>query len=100
MTLVVDASVAFKWFVDEPDSDSAVSLRALDSDLTAPDLIVSEICNSVWKSFSRDELTAVQCEIVATNVASAFTRLVAHATLARRAMQMAIELRHPAYDCF
>jgi predicted nucleic acid-binding protein len=100
VTLVIDASVAFKWFANEPDSNVALKLRSSDPNLIAPELVVSEACNSAWKSFQRGELTGMQCEIVAANIARAFARLVGHAPLATRAMAIAVELRHPAYDCF
>jgi len=46
-TLVIDASTAAKWFLEEEDSDRALSLRDAHIDgrieLTAPDLIVYEL---------------------------------------------------------
>ena len=53
MTLVVDASVALKWFVDEDGSDRAVALLDGDEPLIAPDLVVAEVCNAAWKSLRR-----------------------------------------------
>lgn len=48
---VVDASVALKWFVDEPDSFLAVALRNShvhrETHLVAPDLIVYEVANAL-----------------------------------------------------
>lgn len=99
MTLVVDASVAFKWFVNEPDSTVAIATRGSDRDLIAPELVVSEVCNSAWKSFRRGQLTAVQCEIIATSIAPAFAHLIGHASLAQRAMAIATDLSHPVYGC-
>jgi len=50
-TLVVDASVAAKWFVPERDSGKAVKLRNrhIDGEITlmAPDLIVYEVANAL-----------------------------------------------------
>ena len=46
---VVDASVALKWFVDEPDSPVAISLRDAHiyqrAPLAAPDLLIYEVAN-------------------------------------------------------
>ena len=47
MTLVVDASVACKWFIAEAASDAAEALVAGGQMLLAPDLIVPEVCNVV-----------------------------------------------------
>jgi predicted nucleic acid-binding protein len=49
VTWVVDASVAIQWFV--PDRLSIPALGLLDDarPLTAPDLIVIEVTNALWK---------------------------------------------------
>jgi predicted nucleic acid-binding protein len=50
-TLVIDASVATKWFVDEPDSDGANLLKTAHDtgrlQLMAPDLMVYEVTNAL-----------------------------------------------------
>ena len=38
--IVVDASVALKWVLTEPDSDVAIALR--NEELIAPDLLVND----------------------------------------------------------
>ncbi|MFN0087929.1 MAG: type II toxin-antitoxin system VapC family toxin [Blastocatellia bacterium] len=57
MRYVVDASVAVKWYV--PEIHSVAAERLLDSvhDLHAPDLIVPEFGNILWKKIARGELT-------------------------------------------
>ena len=47
---VIDASVALKWFIDEPDSSLALSLRDAhihhrQEPLAAPDLLIYEVAN-------------------------------------------------------
>jgi predicted nucleic acid-binding protein len=53
MRSVVDASVAAKWFLPEPYKDKAERLLRdfLDEtvELIAPDLIVAEVGNLLWK---------------------------------------------------
>jgi len=48
---VVDASVALKWFVDEPDSALALSVRdahiAGQSPIVVPDLLIYEVANAL-----------------------------------------------------
>jgi predicted nucleic acid-binding protein len=50
-TLIIDASVAVKWFIPEPDSDKATKLRDrhIDGTLTlmAPDLLIYEVANAL-----------------------------------------------------
>lgn len=55
--LVVDSSVAIKWFVSEDDSEDALKLRDRHQ-LVAPDLLVAECVNAFWKMARRGELTA------------------------------------------
>lgn len=55
--LVVDASVAIKWFIPEIHSDDAMRLFDSDAMLFAPDLIGPEIGNTVWKKARRGEIT-------------------------------------------
>ena len=52
MSLIVDASVGIKWYVDEPGTAQAVDVLARD-DLVAPDLIFAEVGNAFWKRIHR-----------------------------------------------
>jgi predicted nucleic acid-binding protein len=45
--LVIDASVAVKWVVEEPGTQEALLLRQ--HRLLAPDLLVAECANILWK---------------------------------------------------
>lgn len=47
--LIVDASVAVKWLLPEEGSERAIALIEAGFDLYAPDLLVSEIGNVLWK---------------------------------------------------
>ncbi|MCY4051546.1 MAG: type II toxin-antitoxin system VapC family toxin [Gammaproteobacteria bacterium] len=49
MRFVVDASVAVKLLVEEPDSDTARELVESGQELHAPRLMVSEVANSLWR---------------------------------------------------
>jgi predicted nucleic acid-binding protein len=100
VTLVVDASVATKWVLPEDGSDRAIALRRPGEEFVAPGLIAAEIGNAVWKrvtwkDFSTaDALRALEIAMVH------FSRLMPMEGLAMRATEIAIELRHPIYDCF
>ncbi len=47
MTLVIDASVALKWVIDEDDSEAAQELVS-DHALAAPELLLIECANVLW----------------------------------------------------
>lgn len=54
---VVDASVAVKWYVPEENSDAAEMLLGGSHELHAPDLILPEFGNIIWKKIGRREIT-------------------------------------------
>jgi predicted nucleic acid-binding protein len=87
-TLVIDASIAIKWVVEEDGTDLALALRQK-ARLIAPDLIVAECANVLWKKAQRKELSNDE----------ALIELVPSRALMESATRLAIELDHPAYDC-
>ena len=100
MNLVVDASVASKWFFPEPGADEADALLGADDALLAPDLIVAEVVNVAWKRVRAGEVTWEQAAAAAEGIGGLLDELVPMATLAARSLDIARGLGHPAYDCF
>ena len=100
MTWVVDASVALKWFLrDEPDADRALNALQDGSLLTAPDIIISEVCNAAWKSARLGRITQAQVTEIATVIHRFFDAIVESTSLIVRAVEIAERLDHPVYDC-
>ncbi|HWB47930.1 MAG TPA: type II toxin-antitoxin system VapC family toxin [Stellaceae bacterium] len=55
--MVVDASVAIKWVLDE--EGSPIARRLLDDELLiAPDFLIVECANILWAAVRRNRLTA------------------------------------------
>lgn len=100
MNLVVDASVACKWFVAEAGSQEAEALLLGTHVFLAPDLVVPEICNLAATKLRRGEIGAEQAAGMVERIGDFFDVIVPSTELARRAFAMARELSHPAYDCF
>lgn len=100
MTLVVDASVACKWFVAELGSAAAEALLAGDQMLLAPDLIVPEVCNAAWSKLHRGEIAPEQATAMVAALPDLLDELAPSASLAGRALAIANALAHPTYDCF
>jgi hypothetical protein len=86
VTLVVDASVAIKWFVEENRSDAARAVLTSGELLVAPDLVVPEACNVAWKKVKRREISEEQGAAVARVLPVSFDRLTPTAELAPRAI--------------
>jgi predicted nucleic acid-binding protein len=96
---VVDASVALKWFLaDEPDADLALMILAGGAALTAPDIIVAEVCNAAWKSARLGRITQAQVEDIAAALPRFIEKFANSAVLAPRAVLIASQLDHPVYD--
>ena len=62
MRTVVDASVALKWYFEEPGREAADAILAAriagERHLLAPDLVVPEFANALWKKTRRGECSA------------------------------------------
>lgn len=95
--MIVDASVAIKWLVIEDNSDRANSLID-QGGLVAPDLIFAEVANGMWKKCQRGELAGLPHNL--EMLAALIDEIEPAAALFKRAAGLAIELKHPAYDCF
>lgn len=94
---VVDASVAVKWLVHEPDSDAAIRLASFD--LTAPSLLLAECANALWAKVQRRELDPGQAREGNDALRVSSVKLVPLSEVIDRAMELALELQHPIYDC-
>ncbi|SRR5579883_137650 len=98
MKLVIDASIAVKWVVEEPGTSEALALRGR-AELIAPELLVAECANILWKKTQRKELTPDEARLAARLLHAAELDLAPTRALLERATLLAIDLDHPAYDC-
>jgi predicted nucleic acid-binding protein len=96
--LVIDASIAVKWVVEEEGTPAALELRRRGR-LIAPDLLVAECANILWKKARRGELSREEALLAARLLQGAEIELLPTLPLLDAAAAIAIELDHPAYDC-
>jgi predicted nucleic acid-binding protein len=99
VTLVVDASVAVLWTLSQRNSDKAAALKT-EGDLIAPSLVVAEIGNAIWKAVRRGDLPALEAVTAIEIALGPISTLVPMENLHARAVELAIALDHPIYDCF
>jgi predicted nucleic acid-binding protein len=99
MTFVVDASVAVKWVIPEVLSDQASSLRGRTDRLLAPDLLLPEAANALWKKLMRREITAREAAQAIDLLMASGLDLRPSGPLLSRALTLARRSRHPVYDC-
>ncbi|HEV2364635.1 MAG TPA: type II toxin-antitoxin system VapC family toxin [Caulobacteraceae bacterium] len=97
MSVVIDASVAVKWVLDEPGSEQAAELRS--EELLAPSLWLAEAANVLWSRTRSGEISAAEAaERLARlmDAPVATTPIEADIIAAHR---LANGLSHPVYDC-
>lgn len=99
-SLVVDASVATKWFIAEQDHDKALRLRHSELELIAPELVLAEVGNALWKRFCRKMLSAKDIGALAPLLHRPFHRLHPLTDLLSASSDLAVTWRQPIYDCF
>jgi predicted nucleic acid-binding protein len=100
VTIVVDANIALLWTVEAPLSGAATRILRSGHALIAPDLIVPEVTNALFFQI-KDRADRLQRALDGLEFLPRwFAELVPSAKLRHRAMAFAMELQHPAYDCF
>ena len=97
MSIVIDASVALKWVLDEPGKEAADAL--LDEELIAPALWLLEAANALWKRAQRGEIGAVQAKDRLAELYNAPVTTTAIEDDLPAAADLAHALGHPVYDC-
>lgn len=99
MTLTVDASVVIKWFVKEQGFEEARGLLAHRIHLHAPDLLLAEFANAIWKKVHRCEIADPRPYFdELANLPDAVT-LHRGEEFIDRAAAIAVDIDHPVYDC-
>ena len=95
MTLVIDANVGVKWFIEEARSLAARKILEKGSAFIAPDIFIPEICNVVWKKVKKQEITAEQGQAMVNNMPTVLDYYVPSSDLASRAFVLAVQYNHP-----
>ena len=97
-SVVVDASVAVKWFILEERSAEAVALTGGTS-LVAPTLIGLEVASALSKKARRNLIAPDLASRYLAALPRYFVELVDHDALLPAALALSVELGHPIYDC-
>lgn len=95
---VVDTSVAVKWFLPEIYSDAAARLLDPEISLSAPDLITSEIGNTLWKKLRRNELSRDEATDVLVAFETIGVEIHSSRALLTPAFHLAAALDRTVYD--
>ena len=98
--VVIDASVAAKWYLMEADRHLALALLKSREPMIAPELIIAEVSNVIWTNIRRGRVPANQFSAILDSLLPIFAELHELVPLVSRASEIAVSLDHPVYDCF
>jgi predicted nucleic acid-binding protein len=96
---VLDASVVVKWFLPEPHAEAARRLRTADLEVAAPDLLLLEVPNVLWKYIVRGTLALEIAQEAIEALSIAPINLHTAESLFAAAFRLATETRRSVYDC-
>ena len=99
MKLTVDASIVVKWFVAEPLSEDARRLLSHRIELHAPDILLVEFANTIWKKVRLREIADPRPYWDELANLPEIVTLHPGEELVESAAQLATALDHPVYDC-
>ena len=99
MDLVVDASVAVKWFAEEEDSERASLLLSGGDQLHCPRLLVSEVASALWRKVLRGELELGLARARWESLVHMPVSWHADESLGADALRLAFAYDRTVYDC-
>jgi predicted nucleic acid-binding protein len=103
MRFILDASIALKWVLEEPDSIPAMHVRdeaaAGRYDLLAPDVFPFEIAYALTKAERRRAVKVGEAEEMASDVFADMPELYPATDLLFAAIRLSSQLRTGLYDC-
>lgn len=97
--VVIDASVAVKWFLAEDRAAETRRYRDVDAALVAPASVLLEVFHALWKSARGDRISFDAVEEAALILRHSYSVLVPIHELFEPAAALAVKLRFPIYDC-
>jgi predicted nucleic acid-binding protein len=95
---VVDASVAIKWFFPEIHADAALRLLVPQHTLHAPDLILPEFGNVIWKRFRKNEISKTEANAALQGLLTLHLQLRPSQPLIELALEIACSEDRTVYD--
>lgn len=97
MGIVVDASVALKWVVEENGSDKAAALS--NESLFAPSIWMVEAGNALWRLARRGEISQAEARDRLSRLRRAPVTIFGIEADTDAALELSLQIDHPIYDC-
>ena len=95
---IIDASVAIKWVVEEDGTPEALVLLEAGF-LSAPDLLIPECINILWKKVRRFEFEKDEAIMAARLLQKSDVEILPARILMEEVLKLSVALDHAAYDC-
>lgn len=100
MTVVIDASIALKWFVPENLRQEAMDILRTEEHIAAPDLLIPDIAALLFEKARRDEITGLQAVTILSCLQSSGLELIPASSVCNRAVEIARTIDRSVYRCF
>ncbi|GAB4332236.1 MAG: hypothetical protein Kow0099_04020 [Candidatus Abyssubacteria bacterium] len=97
--LVVDASVAAKWFVEEKHAEAALSVLREENQLHAPDFLLLEFDSLVWKWIRRKAVSPAEGSAVRSALRQYPIQYHSFVSYLDSAFAIADQTGQTVYDC-
>lgn len=98
MPLVVDASIAIKWLLDEDDTERALAF-AENNTLIAPDFLLLECANVLTMKVRRGLLESRAARALFSTLLKGETEFLSSRDFVDDAQMLSLELNQSSYDC-
>lgn len=96
--IIVDASVAVQWIVEE-DTSTLSDALLLRRDLASPDLLLIEVANALRRKVWVGDISLDQAKAGLNLIRDKTRILKVQPELLDRALEMSHAMYHPIYDC-
>jgi len=96
---VVDASVVAAAFFQEDHAQAARALLASGRELHAPDLLLAEVANAIWKRHRRGEINEAEARALLADCLRLPIAIAPSGDLVEAALDLALRTNRTAYDC-
>ena len=100
MRLVLDASAAVEILINRDGSRRMAAMLSEAEQVSAPDLLIPEVTNALWKNHHLAGLPLDICDAALSRLPRLVTRLVSSGELHLEAFRLARSEQTPAYDMF
>jgi predicted nucleic acid-binding protein len=97
--IVIDASIATKWLSAEPDSAKAARILERDDAFIAPDIVLAETANALWKKYRTGDIDKGGLDDAVAALLAADLVLIGTSELLKEATALAAAHKHSVYDC-